>query len=141
MGEAEKAMALLKKLGRQHPGQRQKILKAQAYVHEVKRAYFSALKTYEQILAANPVDRDALRGRILIAARLGAPHLAAGMAARHPGLLSSKELATIRQDQTAITIRWGRLPTHRRQEADKETIEAVTILENRLQQLKEAGES
>jgi len=138
-GEADKAMALLKRLARQHPGQQQEILKAQAYVHEVRHAYFAALNTYEQILATSPTDRDALRGRILIAAKLGAPHLAAGMAARHPGLLSNKELAAIQQDETAITIRWGRLPTSKQQRADKETAQAISALENRLQQLKAAG--
>lgn len=138
-GKTDKALTLLNKLAQQRPRQQQDILKAQAYVHELRHAYFDALKTYELILAASPTDRDALRGRILITAKLGAPHLAADMAARHPGLLSSGELATIRQNQTAIAIRWGRLPAREQQTAEKETAQAVSALENRLHQLNEEG--
>lgn len=85
------------------------LLVAQANVAESAGEWPAALSKYQEALAADPQSNDAQAGLIRTAARLGAPGLAAGFAARHPGLLPAPELAAIADDQAAIEIRWGRI--------------------------------
>ncbi len=82
---------------------------AQANVAESAGEWPSALSRYQEALAADPQSKEARAGLIRTAARLGAPALAAGFAARHPGLLPAPDVAAIADDQAAIEIRWGRI--------------------------------
>jgi biofilm PGA synthesis protein PgaA len=68
---------------------------------------FSALAEYQAILAREPGNREALRGRILTLARLGAPRLALELADRNAGILTPQERAALAADRTAHDIRWG----------------------------------
>jgi biofilm PGA synthesis protein PgaA len=68
---------------------------------------FAALAAYQAVLAREPGNREALRGKALTLARLGAPHLAIDLADRHPGLLTAAERDAIAADRTAHQIRWG----------------------------------
>ena len=68
---------------------------------------FEALAAYQQILAAHPGSRGALRGKVFTLERLGAPALAAELADRSPGLLDERERAALAAGSTAGRIRWG----------------------------------
>lgn len=83
------------------------LLRARAYIYERLRDPIQELETYQDILALSPQDREALRNRILLTDRIGAPYLALALLAQTPGVLSAAEENAIRQDQTAISIRWG----------------------------------
>lgn len=86
------------------------ILAARAYVAYRGGDYFSALRHYEAMARLDPGNREARRGRILVAARLGAPQRALELASADPGLLSAAEVAAFEADATALAIRWTRLP-------------------------------
>ncbi|MFQ5488343.1 MAG: poly-beta-1,6 N-acetyl-D-glucosamine export porin PgaA, partial [Gammaproteobacteria bacterium] len=138
MGHFAEAQATLAPLAARQPGHLD-ILATQAYVMEGGGDYFAALQIYEQMLRLSPHSPTARRGRILVSARLGAPHLAAALARSEPGLLSPAELEAISSDRTAITIRWGRLPHGDPATRFEETDQAITELKTRLQALTVAG--
>jgi len=117
------------------------VLEALAYVLERQRDHFSALKVYNQILVIDPAHGEAHRGRIVTTWRLGAPHLAADMARRDPGVLRAGELAAILADATAITIRWGRLPEASPRERYQHTDRAIHRLDEQLVTLKRLGQA
>lgn len=131
-GAHDEATAIITGLRKRHPDHSD-VLNTQAYVQIKRRDYFQALKSYEQVLELQPEDRDARRGRILITARLGAPHLAADMAARAPGLLNETELDAMRRDRAAMAIRWGRLPGKDDAPSHADSDRAIATLEARLQ--------
>jgi len=119
------------------------VLEAQAYVNIVSKQYFAALARYEKILQLAPDHRIARRGRILMTHRLGAPHLAASMMEKSPGLLSDNEVSAINSDVAAISIRWSRLPSHSGNEQStqrQKTSEAIIYLKRRLFELRAAGQ-
>ncbi len=109
------------------------LLEATAYAHISLKDYFAALACYEEILQHKPNHDGALRGRILMTHRLGAPHLAASMMKRHLGLLNSDEQAAIMSDVSAISIRWSRLPAH----SDDDQRAQVAMLEQTVEALKQ----
>ena len=130
-GNGEEAAAVAGRMLQRHPG-RSDILNTLAYVQLQQKNYFQALATYERVLASDPENRTAMRGRILITARLGAPHLAADMAARTPGMLTAEELDAIQRDRTAMAIRWGRLPDREDAPASRDSERAIASLRARL---------
>ena len=130
MGRGAEAVGLLEAAAAR--GASETILLAWAYALYRQGDYFGALDRYEATLSLDPGNRDARRGRILVTARLGAPHLAAAMAAAEPGLLNAGELQAIEADRTAITIRWGRLPHGGDTPPHAETDQAIAALEARL---------
>ena len=71
------------------------------------RDYFAALAQYQSILVQQPAHHAALRGKMRILTRLGAPQLALELADRHPGVLDPGERAAIAADHTAQKIRAG----------------------------------
>lgn len=85
------------------------LLAARATAAESASDWVAALSFHQRALQANPQRRDSLLGVIRSSARLGAPQLAAGIAARHPGLLSDAEGAALADDAAALNIRWGRI--------------------------------
>ena len=91
------------------PAGRAELLGARAAVAESADDWVGALSWHQKTLTLDPRRREALLGVIRVATRLGAPQLAAGIAARHPGLLSQAEAAAIADDAAALNIRWGRI--------------------------------
>jgi biofilm PGA synthesis protein PgaA len=83
------------------------VLEAVADSAIARRDFFGALTAYQAILAQQPDNRGALRGKIQTLARLGAPQLAIELADRSPGILAADERAAIGADRTAHQIRWG----------------------------------
>jgi len=130
-GDVEAADAALARL-RRGAAPRATILTTRAYIQQSRGDLFGALGSYEAALRQDPGNREALRGRIMLTARIGAPHLAVEMAARHPGILSADELESIERDRRAIAVRWARLPpedgTSFGTEADAAIIEMEVVL-------------
>ena len=89
------------------------LLVARAMAAEFTGDWVGALSFHQRALQVEPQRREALLGLVRCAARLGAPHLAADIAARHPGLLSDAEAvalaAALPVDSAAMQIRWGRI--------------------------------
>ncbi len=83
------------------------VLAARAYLAERRGDFFAALALYERVLARDPANRAAQRGRIFAAARIGDASRALELAERDPALLGPDELAALRADRTAARIRWG----------------------------------
>ena len=86
-----------------------RLLEARALVAEHGGDWLGALAFHQRALKAEPQRRESLRGVVRAAGRLGAPQLAADLAARHPGLLTEAETAALRADATALQIRWARV--------------------------------
>jgi biofilm PGA synthesis protein PgaA len=78
-----------------------------AEIAVAKRDYFGALAIYQSILARDPAQQAALRGKIQVLDLLGTPQLAAELADRNPGVLTPAEREAIAADRTAHQIRWG----------------------------------
>ena len=85
------------------------LLEARALTAEYGGDWLGALAFHQRVLAAQPQRRESLRGVVRAAGRLGAPHLAAELAARHPGLIGEAEAAALQADAAAIQIRWARV--------------------------------
>ncbi len=120
------------------------LLEAEAYANISNKRYFSALARYEKILQLKPAHQNALRGRILMTHRLGAPHLAASMAREHPGLLTGNEMAAINSDVAAISIRWRRMSEHSvdAESMQKEQVkQTIDYLNKRLDELSDDGQA
>lgn len=116
------------------------ILQARAYALYMKREYFQALAVYEKILDKSPQNRDALRGRILAIARLGAPHQALRIARQSPELFAKDELNLIAADATAMEIRWGRLHQAPAEQRYLLTDKAIDRLYEKLKGLNDGGQ-
>lgn len=63
--------------------------------------------THHDILQLAPTDRTALRGRVFASERMGAPHLAAALAAQTPEIFSTTEMRHLQQAVAGKTIQWG----------------------------------
>jgi biofilm PGA synthesis protein PgaA len=78
---------------------------ARAYVRERAGAPLAALTEYEALLARDPDDRIALRGKALALRALLLPDQALALAAAHPGVLTEAEVARLKVDRLAIELR------------------------------------
>jgi biofilm PGA synthesis protein PgaA len=105
-GKLEDAAAVIERLRVQYP-RRIDVLEAVADIATARRDYFSALATYQAMLAQEPAHRGALRGKIQTLVRLGTPQLSIELADRNPGVLAPNERDAIAVDRTAQHIRWG----------------------------------
>ena len=109
-GQFKAAQAQFNKLLQNHPHSIQ-VLFAAAYLqneagNQLQRAYL-----FDRILKLEPANQDALRGRVLALAQIGAIHLAAELAHQQAALFSATELKQLRNDVAAFEIRWSQLPT------------------------------
>ena len=137
MGRGREAIAsLAEAAGGLSPKER---LETQGYVYYRMGRYFEALAAYEGVLALAADDREARRGLLLTAARLGAPHLALARLRDWPGLLDRHASDLIMARRSAIDIRWGRLPHEGESPTRPETERAVAELESRLARLRRNG--
>lgn len=139
-GEIEKAIKLIQSLDEKYP-KRIDILDSLAYVYELEDKPIEALAVYQRMLEIDPDHRESLRKQILIATRLGAPHLAASMAQKAPGLLTTEELEGITGDQAAQSIGWGNLYNPSPQDRFQDTDAAIRLLQDQLQHLDGRGEA
>lgn len=105
-GKPDAATSMLEVLRTRHPN-RSDVLLATAEVATARHDDFGALATYQTLLALEPTQRAALRGKIQTMARLGTPQLALDLADRNPGVLDASEREAIAADITAHRIRWG----------------------------------
>ncbi len=105
-GKLNDATALIELLHTKYP-RRIDVLEAVAYIATAKQDYFAALVAYQAILAQEPGNRDALRGKIQTLGHLGAPQLAIELADRNPDILTPSEREAFAADRTAHQIRWG----------------------------------
>ncbi len=80
---------------------------AAAAAHAAEPDYYAELAAHQAVLDKEPANRPALRGKILVLSRMGAPQLALELADRHPGVLEPGEREDIAADRTAHRIRWG----------------------------------
>lgn len=117
------------------------VLAALASVQQNQGLLFQALETYDRLLRLDPANAEARRGRILIALRLGAPHLAAAMAEETPDLLTPAERDAIEGDKQAVTIRWSRLPSTAQTVPEHETYKAILELRRELEYLEAGGQT
>lgn len=108
------------------------VLKAEAYIYESIQDFVNALSIHDSILLLEPSSKHALRGRILNISRLGAVQLASSLADKHPEVLSSKDFSIIKNDEAALLIRWGRLPTAEPNNRYEITDQAIQLLINLL---------
>ncbi len=111
-GKLDEATAIVANLQAQFR-RRVDVLEASAEIAGARCDYFAALATYQNILAQEPGNRVARRGRIMSLARIGAPGLAVELAERSPDLLDQQERDTLAADRTAIRIRWGAIAADR----------------------------
>ncbi|MBK8162993.1 MAG: poly-beta-1,6 N-acetyl-D-glucosamine export porin PgaA [Gammaproteobacteria bacterium] len=136
-GDVEEAREIVDRLDASSPRDLE-VLGALAYVQQSQGLPFQALHTYDRMLGIDLANRDARRGRILTAYRLGAPHLAADLADAAPELLSPDERDAIERDKQAFTIRWSRLPATSETAPRRESFKAILDMRKELDFL-EAG--
>ncbi|MCP5156587.1 MAG: poly-beta-1,6 N-acetyl-D-glucosamine export porin PgaA [Ectothiorhodospiraceae bacterium] len=72
-------------------------------------ARLEATRWYTRALEAEPMHLAAARGLIVAALDLGAPHLAASLAERHPQAVDDALGRRIAADRAALAVRWGAL--------------------------------
>ncbi len=105
-GEVEASRSLVRQLRIRHPARRD-VLAACVYAAERVGDHLTALDLHQRVLEIDPVDPDALRGRIRALRLLGASHLALYYAERTPGLLQKADLQRLHNDAAAHQVRWG----------------------------------
>jgi len=130
-GRSQDARELAVRFEQQYPAQLP-ILRAEEYVFEKDKDYFSALQACQRMLLIDPADRSALVRQILVLDWLGAPNLAIELASRDPRLLTVDEWQRLRGDQAAISIRWGDLPTLDEKDRFLQTDKSLCLLEKNI---------
>ena len=78
---------------------------ASAYLHRMDRAFVQAVAEYDRILAEDPHDREALRGKVEALRGLLLPDRALAVARDNPGLLSDAEVQRLEADALALKLR------------------------------------
>ncbi len=105
-GKTQAALNTLTPQLARYPNQSE-ILFTLGYIHERASQFFKALAYYEKVLALKPNHRYALKRRILVTSKLGAPSLAYHqLNAADKNLLTAEERAYIRWDNAAYWVRW-----------------------------------
>ncbi|MEM8768310.1 MAG: poly-beta-1,6 N-acetyl-D-glucosamine export porin PgaA [Pseudomonadota bacterium] len=98
-----------------------------AYLHRLDQAYVPALTDYDAVLALDPEQVEALRGKILTLQRLLLPRQALSVADDHPGLISARERERLEADALALDLRDALYAPDRRYPFPKvrEALEAI----------------
>lgn len=133
-GQFEEAAALAAHIKVRHSDDRAALL-ACLYVAERSRDHLGALDVYQRLLALDPDDQAALRGRIVSLRKMGANHLAAAYAAESPVLLAAGEEQRLRNDLAGQRVRWGVLPPVEEARRFAETDQALASIEDNLAHL------
>jgi biofilm PGA synthesis protein PgaA len=137
-GHSDKAMQLL---DARRPLVWNEIPLLEAYAEAVRaqRDEVRALNAYERILALDPQNTEALRNRIFVLARLGAPHRALELAQQTPGLLTQAEFVQLATDRAAAEVRWGAAADSNAPDRFANTDAALAEIDQLLEQLRAAG--
>ncbi|MGI9309539.1 MAG: poly-beta-1,6 N-acetyl-D-glucosamine export porin PgaA, partial [Gammaproteobacteria bacterium] len=85
--------------------QRSDVMLASAYVYQSERRFILAINEYDAVLAQEPNNPAALRGKALALESALLPRQALAMAARQPGLLTDKEVHRLEGDELAMELR------------------------------------
>ena len=81
------------------------VLAARAYIQRLGGQLIAALHAYDLLLAEQPNDFDALRGKALVLRDLLLPEQALALARPHPGILTGDEIARLEVDALAVQLR------------------------------------
>jgi biofilm PGA synthesis protein PgaA len=105
---------------------------ARAYVRERSGAPLAALGEYDAILARDPADPIALRGKALALRALLLPEQALAVAEAHPGVLTDAEIARLEVDRLAVGLRLATRTAYSGARRDVETRAALARLDEAL---------
>lgn len=83
------------------------LLHALGYTLQAKGLFIEAADAYTEALRLAPDDRNALRERVFLTARMGAPHLALLLAEKRSEFFTEKEMFELQSDRAAVSVRWG----------------------------------
>ncbi len=78
---------------------------ASAYLHRLDRAFVQAVADYDRVLAEEPDNVEALRGKVEALRGLLLPEQALEIARDHPALLSREEVDRLQADALALRLR------------------------------------
>lgn len=135
-GAPDEAIAHLKPLEQKYPRDIE-LLFALAYVHQLKREFFTEMTYYQKILDIEPGNPHAKRAYILSMSILGAPNLALEMMEADKGLtFSSAAEEQIRGDRAAQMVLWGELIPETPGKRFDETDTALRLLEENIERIK-----
>lgn len=81
------------------------VLIPSAYLHHNDQAFILAINEYDRILAIDPDNRDALRGKAQAMRGLLLPSQALSIEQQHPGILDEQEIARLESDELALDLR------------------------------------
>lgn len=138
-GKTNEAIELLHAFVQRHPDNPE-AMASLASAYQNSNQLYQALSAYDRLLAVKPGDREALRQRIFLTARLGAAPLALDMAQSQPGLLSDDELDSLTLDAASKYIRWNGLYHPLPAQGFDDTDHAITLLQDVLTRLEKRGE-
>jgi len=79
----------------------------EAYLYEGERRFLEALASYQQVIAAQPDNKAAIRGAALMLRAVLMPRQALTLALEYPDVLSSEEIVHLEADVAALQIRYG----------------------------------
>ena len=83
----------------------QSIATARAYALRMSGSDLQALVAYDAVLARQPTNAEALRGKALVLRSMLLPTQALDLAASHPGILTEAEIDRLRADEAAVRLR------------------------------------
>lgn len=83
------------------------LMLAEAYLLERQRHPMHALSYYQKVLEADPGNRTAVRGQILVLRKLLLPREALLLAEKYPGTIGAEETIQLQADVAALQLRYG----------------------------------
>jgi len=81
------------------------VLEARLYLMQKAGRQLESLSVYDELLATDPQNNQALRNKTLLLRSLLLPEQALAIAQQHPGLLSQEEILGLEADRMALSIR------------------------------------
>lgn len=129
--KADPALNILTELSKSYP-QNVDIMVAMAYAYEIKKQYLTAIMLYENILAMQPDNKDALRGLVFNLTAAGALPLAYEKAQANRELFNEEEWTHFNWDAAATLIRWGEVTPYEDQHRYDETDAAIKAVEDNI---------
>jgi biofilm PGA synthesis protein PgaA len=110
-------------------------LLAWAYLSAEARDLPAALRYYTEVLKLRPESREALAGRVMALEALGAPFRAAELAREPADLLDQAQRDRVAETQSAMRLRWGKLPVPDLARRFDATDRGIADLERRIAEL------
>jgi biofilm PGA synthesis protein PgaA len=133
-GRLEDARAVLMASHGPRPSDLEGLL-AWAYLSAQTRELSAALRYYTEVLKLQPGNREAIAGRSMALEALGAPFRASELGREPAGALGPAERDRLAETESALLLRWGRLPAadpvHRYDGTDR----AIAVLKRQVGEL------